>query len=506
MEPALDLLVLPAPGNLIELIRSLKQQSDISFRLFLPSTIENHSIDFPFHTLETIEGETAGDILLKFFKNCTAKLIGLIPSNCILYPHTLSTIYRAMNNRPDVGWCFTDYEKIEQNESTIVHLIEDRGDITEREDRGPCTWIARQALQYVGYIRSGLRFCPLYDLRLRLGEHFRTLHIPKVLVQQKLEEPQMTEEEKARAAKLYFPGQGKLGGFSYLFLHREEEQEIENVFYDSLKRRGAWLEENFFIQECPPDAPLQPNEPIVSVVIPVYNRAKLIGKAIESVQQGTFQQFEIMVVDNASTDNTVSVVKEYIQKDPRIRLLQRSSNVIGEALNDGLFASKGIYLAQLDSDDLYSERTLELAVHALNQDRTIGVAISYYDLVDEDGNVMPEFGIITHSQYNRNNILRRDGAGAARIWRKSVLLEFGGFDEMSFGSYGEDYDMILKCSEKYRVHRIQEVLYHYRRHPDNTDALRHHSLKIWSKTEARQRALIRRKFINRMYGQQEKFE
>ena len=92
------------------------------------------------------------------------------------------------------------------------------------------------------------------------------------------------------------------------------------------------------------------------------------------------------------------------------------------------------------------------------------------------------------------------GLGAARIWRRSVLLDNGGFDEASFGSYGEDYDMILKCGERHKIQRIHEVLYHYRRHPDNTDALRHHSLKIWSKTEARQRAIIRRRRINEQLG------
>lgn len=498
MQKQFGLLVLPSLGNLNDFIVSLQLQTDVTFELFLPSTMEYNTVPIPFHTVDVDEQDAAGDMLLKFFNQSSAEYLGLIPSNCLLFPQTLAKIFRAMRNRPDVGWCFTDYEKEENGETTRYNLLEDRGDLTEREDRSPCMWISNSALKYVGYIRSGLRFCPLYDLRLRLGEHFRTLHIPEVLVKQKLEIPQMSEEEKQRAAKLFFPGQGKYGGFSYLFLSKEEEEEIESVFYDSLKRRGAWLKDDFNIQECPPDPILQANDPVVSVVIPVYNRSKYIGQAIESVQQGSFQQFEIIVVDNASSDNTVEIVKKYMREDARIRLLQRTKNVIGEALNDGLFASKGIYFAQLDSDDLYSEKTLELAVDALNKDRTIGVAISYYDLVDEDGKVMPEFGIITHSQYNRNNILRRDGAGAARIWRKSVLLEFGGFDEMSFGNYGEDYDMILKVSEKYRVHRLKEVLYHYRRHPDNTDALRHHSLKIWSKTEARQRALIRRKVINRM--------
>ena len=118
-------------------------------------------------------------------------------------------------------------------------------------------------------VRAGLRFAPLYDLKLRLGEAYKTLHIAQPLVRQKLEQPVMTEEEKERAAKLFFPGQGKLGGFSYLFLNRDEEAEIESVFYDFLKRRNAWLEAEEGIVECPPDAPRSKTDPVISVVVPV---------------------------------------------------------------------------------------------------------------------------------------------------------------------------------------------------------------------------------------------
>lgn len=495
-----DLFILPSAGSIGPLLQSIREQNYPNIKVYIPSSIPFQSTHLNTTNLQTSESEYASDLLLRFFHSSSSPIIGLIPSNCILFPTSLPTIDRMLSNRPDVGWAFTDYELQEGSQQTRFSLLEDRGDLTEREDRSPCMWISRNAITRVGYVKSGLRITPLYDLRLRLGECYRTLHIPKVLVRQSIDVPKMTEEEKERAAKLFFPGQGKLGGFSYLFLSKDEESEIETVFYDSLKRRDVWLEGDTGIQDCPTDDTLTEIDPVVSVVIPVYNRAKYIGKAIESVLQGTYQNFEIIVVDNASTDTTIEIVQGYATRDKRIRIIKRTKNVIGEALNDGLFAARGIYFAQLDSDDLYSERTLELAVKALESDRKIGVAISYYDLVDEEGKVMPEFGVITHSQYNRNNILRRDGAGAARIWRKSVLLEFGGFDELSFGNYGEDYDMILKCGEKYKIHRLPEVLYHYRRHPDNTDALRQHSMKIWSKTEARQRAIIRRKHLNHRLG------
>ncbi len=498
MQNRFDLLILPAPGTLDALWHSLEKQTETSFGLFVPWSLGMPPTDARCHRLDLRDGAGAGELLQQFFTASQAPLLGLLPTTTTLVPHALARIDRLLCTRGDVGWAFTDYELLEGDTQRLMELLEDKGDITEREDRGPCVWIVRDALNAVGGIRNGLKYAPLYDLRLRFGEKYQALHIAEPLVRQSLDAPVMTEEEKQKAAKLYFPGQGKLGGFSYLFMGQEEEAEIESVFYDTLKRRGAWLEGEDGIIECPPDEPQSGGEPKVSVVIPVYNRAKFIGSAIESVQSGTYLDFEIIVVDNASTDDTVKVVEKLMEKDKRIRLLKRKTNVIGEALNDGLFAAKGRYLAQLDSDDAYAENTLERAVAALDGDRKAGVAISYYDLVDEQGVPMPEFGVITHSQYNRNNILRRDGAGAARIWRKSFLMANGGFDEVSFGSYGEDYDMILKCGERHRILRLKEVLYHYRRHPDNTDVLRHHSLKIWSKTESRKRAIIRRKRINEL--------
>jgi hypothetical protein len=126
-----------------------------------------------------------------------------------------------------------------------------------------------------------------------------------------------------------------------------------------------------------------------------------------------------------------------------------------------------------------------------------GLAVSYYDLMDEAGAVLEEFGVIKHLEYNRNNIMRCDGAGAVRVWHRKVIAEFGGFDEKELGHYGEDYDLVLKVTEKYDLDRVHQVLYRYRRHPDNTDAKRDDRMKLWNKTVARQHALKRRRELNR---------
>ena len=95
-------------------------------------------------------------------------------------------------------------------------------------------------------------------------------------------------------------------------------------------------------------------KPVVSVVIPTFNRQAFIGEAIESVQKQTFSDWEMLIVDDASTDNTESIVKEYVQKDPRIKYYKNEKNLgIAKTRNKCLELSQGKYIAPLDSDDIW---------------------------------------------------------------------------------------------------------------------------------------------------------
>lgn len=273
----------------------------------------------------------------------------------------------------------------------------------------------------------------------------------------------------------------------------DEEKETEEALYATLKRRGAWLEPR---GEKVPDTDWTPDNPIVSVIIPVHNRAEFLPLAVNSVVNGTLKNFEIIIIDNASTDHTAEVAEVLAQRDERIRFYHNEVNVIAKALNMGISHARGKYIAQLDSDDEYTPETLEKMVATMEADPTIGLAISYYELMSEKGKTLEEFGIIKHLEYNLNNILRVDGAGAQRTWHKGVLQRFGGFNETDFPNYGEDYDMVLKVSEHYNVERVHHVLYRYRRHPGNTDVLRRAEDKIKAKTFARSEALRRRRKLN----------
>ena len=431
------------------------------------------------------ECQTLGQMLENARTTQPADFYLWIPPGVVVMPEGLDKFVEAFVKHPKGSLFVSNY--LLNDREVQIHPFRD--DLTEREDFGAVWGLPAWALQEIGGLNKKLKHTTFYDLRLKLAEAGELVYIEEVT--HAVQEPAENEESKSTA--LFYPGRGAYGGFSYLFMDPDEEKETEDVFYDCLKRRGAFLD-----GETATVIPSVRNDdaPIVSVVIPVHNRARFLPLAVESVLRGTLQDFEIIIIDNASSDNSREVAEKLAKKDARIHVIANDVNLIARALNMGVAAAKGTYIAQLDSDDEYTPNTLADMVGHFEEHPNCGLAISYYELMDEKGATLEDFGIIKHLEYNRNNILRVDGAGAVRVWHRSVIQEFGGFNDVDFPNYGEDYDLVLKVGEKYDVDRVHEVCYRYRRHPGNTDALRRPVDKIRAKTFARTEAVARRRKIN----------
>ncbi len=373
------------------------------------------------------------------------------------------------------SFVYTDFA----SEQGVRELFDYNGDFTERFDFGHVI-VLNPPINVK--VLPTLSYAYLYDLRLKLLER----KAPFVHVREPLYGTVEPEDDEM-AKKLHSRA------FRYLFYRPEEELEYEKVFKDFLLRNDAFLDGRYERVYDPSGG----YDLMVSVIIPVLNRARFIGTAIESVLNQDFDSYEVIVVDNGSTDGTQEVVRRY-EPTGRVRLFQNPSGTISFALNTGIRNARGKYIAQLDSDDVYLPETLRFMVDALERNESAGLAISYYELMDEEGNPLREFGVIRHLEYDRNNILRVEGAGAVRVWRKKVLFEMGLFDEENYGNYGEDYDMVLKVSEKYEVVRVHKVLYRYRKHPGSTDVTRPAWYRVHTKNMARQVAFRRRQLRNRV--------
>ncbi|MDX1974021.1 MAG: SDR family NAD(P)-dependent oxidoreductase [Candidatus Sumerlaeia bacterium] len=414
-------------------------------------------------------------------------LLIALGQNVFLNPEFCAQVSSFADAHKDAYVLYPNYIEEKNGKSVTVKLHEHAGCPHERFDFGSMVIYRTRAVREVGGFDESLFNAWEYDMHLKLMEIGLIKNLPEVLYTYKI-----VQVADSSAGALHSPGRGKLGGFSYVFYPEDVEREVTTVFEKALKRIGAWIDHDF--ANVP--QPKHQTPVLASVVIPILNRVRYIENAIRKVQQGTFQDFEIIIVDNGSTDGTIQLIERLAAEDSRIRLFHGTGGSIASALNHGIREARGKYICQLDSDDEYAPTTLEKMIGHLESHPKCGLAISYYRLMNEKGEILHDIAPITHSGYSRNQILRRDGGGAVRIFPKAVLEEFGLYDEVNYGNFGEDYDMVLKTGEKYSVDRVHEVLYHYRRHEDNTDVTRDPEMKYKNKNRSRQEALRRRIALN----------
>ena len=200
----------------------------------------------------------------------------------------------------------------------------------------------------------------------------------------------------------------------------------------------------------------------VSVVIPTYNRPSFLYSAIKSVLNQTFQDFEIIVVDDASTDNTRKVVAEFDEK--RICYLRHRENRGGStARNTGIKRSKGEFIAFLDDDDLWVRSKLEKQLDLFNKKPEIGAVYSGAWIINKSGEI-----IGYDLPFLRGNILpdmlRKNHVGSCSfvMVRKECFDRIGTFDETLPAS--QDWDMWVRLGEHYHFDFCHEPLVLYRVH------------------------------------------
>ena len=312
-----------------------------------------------------------------------------------------------------------------------------------------------------------LRYGQWYSLRLFLSRHGELLHLPDLLYG--------VDEVDARAS-----GQKQ---FDYVDpRNREAQIEMEAIFTDHLRKIGAWLSPRTRTVADDGDAVTEKTvasstgcSDSVSVIIPVLNRAATIGDALRSaLSQRTDFPFNVLVIDNRSSDGTSERIEAVASEDSRVIHIipgPDSALGIGGCWNLGInHPLCGRYAVQLDSDDMYSgPDTLQRIVDVFRRERC-AMVIGSYAMTDFDLRPIPP-GIIDHREWTdtngHNNALRINGLGAPRAFHVQTLRSVGGFENVS---YGEDYGVALRLTREYRICRIYEPLYNCRRWSGNSDA------------------------------------
>ncbi|OGZ18365.1 MAG: hypothetical protein A2V72_01170 [Candidatus Nealsonbacteria bacterium RBG_13_37_56] len=192
--------------------------------------------------------------------------------------------------------------------------------------------------------------------------------------------------------------------------------------------------------------------PKVSVIIPTYNRAQFLRRAIKSVLNQTFQDFELIVVDDGSTDDTRKVVEFF----PGIKYIyQNNSGGAGRPKNTGIKTAKGEYIAILDDDDEWFTTKLEKQVQFLEQNPAIDIVGCNYLINGKKEYKIPKQKDIFKEILIADNI----GPGSIMVYRKEVFDRVGLFDENLRSS--QDKEMRIRLAQKYKFGFIEEPLVNY---------------------------------------------
>lgn len=354
---------------------------------------------------------------------------------------------------------YSDYIDINEGGDEQQHTLIDytSGAVSDSFELGKLLLISVSSLKhYLALEKEEYQYAGIYAYRLWAYNNGGIVHIPQILYSSKLEDNRKSGQKQ----------------FDYLSANVQQRQkEMESAFTRYLKSIGAYISSesiksvDFYKYG---DFPVE-----ASVIIPVRNRARTIADAVKSAlnQEADFS-FNVIVVDNHSTDGTTGILRQLAIGDPRVIHLIPSENNLGiggcwqKAVDD---KRCGRFAVQLDSDDLYSAPNVLKRIVTCFYQTEAAMVIGSYQLVDFKKNELPP-GVIDHKEWTsangRNNALRINGLGAPRAFFTPLLREI----RFPNTSYGEDYAMGLAFSRNYDIARIYDVLYYCRRWEGNSDA------------------------------------
>jgi glycosyltransferase involved in cell wall biosynthesis len=243
--------------------------------------------------------------------------------------------------------------------------------------------------------------------------------------------------------------------------------------------------------------------PTVTVVIPAYNAIRYLPETMDTVLNQTYQDFEVLVVNDGSTDETPNWVNQLSEKEPRVRMVSQSNQGLAGARTTGVTNARGKYVAFIDADDLWELTKLEKQVQSLESNPQAGLCYTWTALADSEGKATGRV-IASHAegdvwqQLTEMNIVC---CGSTPMIRRSCFDDVGLFARDI--SPSDDWDMWWRISAKYPFTVIKEPLIRYRQHPNNSSKKCEHMLETT-------RILIERNFAhaptellhyrNRSYG------
>lgn len=207
---------------------------------------------------------------------------------------------------------------------------------------------------------------------------------------------------------------------------------------------------------------MKKNIPEVSVLMTVFNCEKYIFKSINSIIKQTYKNWELVIINDKSTDSTLRIIRSF--KEKRINLINLKKNVgRTKAINIGLKKCRGKYVAIQDSDDLSLKSRLKIQVDVLNKDNKLALVFSWYKAIDQFGKIKKIFNDnISEFEFNYTLPVKNLICNSSVMYRKSLILKLGGYPKDFI--FSQEYILWLKILVKYKIKLIKVFLVFYRYH------------------------------------------
>lgn len=199
---------------------------------------------------------------------------------------------------------------------------------------------------------------------------------------------------------------------------------------------------------------------LISIILPVYNGEKYLSESVDSILSQTYKTWELIIVDDGSTDNTASIAQQFAKRDSRIKYFRNEHNLrLPRSLNKGFSLASGQYLTWTSDDNLYYSKALEVMLTALKNSPSAQFAFCNYDIIDENGKLVLTQRI--PNDYD-NQIVGNNIVGACFLYTRLVYEKIGDYQHGRL--LVEDFDYWQRIFAKYAVAPVYQTLYQYRIH------------------------------------------
>lgn len=202
----------------------------------------------------------------------------------------------------------------------------------------------------------------------------------------------------------------------------------------------------------------------ISVLLPVYNAERFIAETLDSLIRQTNKNFEIIAINDGSSDGSLDILQSYAARDPRIVVIDQKNQGLVKTLNAAAKVSTGEYLARIDADDVALDRRFELQLQAMKENPKLVLIAGGFDVMNEDGEILyhdavpTEYQDILTAMYTRNPI-----AHGSILMRRVAFEEVGGYSEDCGPT--EDYELWTRLSKIGDISALPQTIFRWRVNP-----------------------------------------